>query len=319
MNNILPMLETLKRTAAIIKYNPTNCPNIAWEFPGTLNPDYIYCNQGDQPEVSDEQVAIFDLYSGVWKVMLKDYVTMDHNKWYKHVKFKEVLIPLAQFLDLLPEEKLYARADGKSVCKVPEMDVYQWCCMSEHECDMCTQFDRQGYDRDIKNYIDTECSKCGCESWDKYFWAAQQDDFKATAKELNLNVIDFFVKCDDQETLEKCKRNWLEIITKTRDDAYIMLEKDLEHELTAHSQDEGWVEADVRAEIEMVKSLLDNVVEETEKMMVNCHDVFQVLRTWPPILLPAPKFINISPMLTKQKILYVFGGSEFEVYDESIL
>lgn len=317
MNNIESMLYSLQRTAAIVKYNPTNCPNIAWHFPGTLNPEYIYCQNDCKPEVEDNQITIFDLNSGVWRIMLSDYVTLDHDRWYKHVNFKRIPLSYRHIIELVPEEMKAEMEDGVGEASVPEMDVYQWCCLSEEECDKCSVFDRQSYDRDIKNYIAVDCNQSGEVKWDQCFWAAQEDDFKATAEELNMNVVDFFVKCDDPETVSRCKQNWLDVITRTRDEAYIMLDKDLEHELTAHLYE--IVIEEVYAEINMVRSLLDNVVEETRKMMDNCSDVFQILRTWPPILLPAPKFINISPMLSKQKILFVPGNEPFEIYDETIL
>lgn len=317
MNNIPVMQQSLLRAAAIVKYNPTNCTNISWEFPGTLCPDYIY-NDTVKPDVNTDEVTIFDLNTGTWRTMLKDYVTLDHDKWYRHVKFKKNRLPAHHLMREIPKEQP-VNDDGTIEYETPVVDVYQWSCLDDDECDQCDMFDRESYNTEIKEYIEKHCDQCGSLGWDKYFKAAQEDDFKATAKELNLNVIDFFVKCDDEATINKCKEQWLKVITKTRDEAYIMLEKDLEHELTAHSQDEGWIEADVRAEIEMVKTLLDSVVGETEKMMNNCYNVFQILRTWPPILLPAPKFINISPMLTKQKILFVSNGSDFEIYDKRII
>ena len=83
------------------------------------------------------------------------------------------------------------------------------------------------------------------------------------------------------------RNRWLMLISKHANNAKDELNK--EALLVDSEAEESEYEIE---EIELIKGLIDDAVKESNAELIECSSIIDMLRTWPPILLPQPDFIK---------------------------
>ena len=110
-------------------------------------------------------------------------------------------------------------------------------------------------------------------------------DIKLLLSEIfnHVALLETFMSVDlDESTLLKFRARWLDVILSKRDEA----KQTIQQELEELDDDEDY--ADTVEEINLIIDMLDNIDAEYKDKLGECNNTNEILKVWPPILLPHP-------------------------------
>lgn len=339
-NNISRCVD---RLITEITYRPCNSHMVCWNFLA-FNNDPVMT---PTPEVTSEyDLPVWDIDSKSWRLIDIRYVThkpvyyysntdkievsmlvteasneLDINNMYNDSEylqskytsideFKENLhtSDAVNYINSLTVKQVWGTKQSTGECE--EMYLEDWLSMSDEEIRQCKSVSWSNIQDDqLKrlNSITTTLSP----SWKRCFSYIKDAEFKTVMEMLDIDIYDFVMQSGDVNILRDCRAKWLLIIDDYKNQAIKTLDDEL-------SEQNDILTSEVKAEIDIVKSLLNNINDEARVALEKCTDIYDVLKTWPPILLPAPEFVNTSISLSPRGIFKI-ETDELELYDPRVV
>ena len=349
--------DVLSKCICEIVYRPTTSKYISWNFIGSCIEQHV--DMSNKPTVvNTNDIAIYDVERKVWRILDVKYINYRAIGWHdyvnKHDVNLKVLIPEVETKvdELSQEEKrklwneqelirqqypdlevyLISRTNTEAIMKLEEellgapskalgltdivseyedVDVETWA--SRPASELTKSFNLPGYEEFVSNYF-KDLVTIEDKSWKSCFKYVRELEYRVLVKFLGISIYDFIIKPSDDRVVRESINNWLSQIIKHKDEAIKTLENDIS------STDENLITQEMLNEVEIVKKLLNQIEPEAKTQMSKCTDVYSVVSTWPPLLLPAPAFVNVSSTTTQNKLLNIKHDlviMDKQVFDEA--
>lgn len=297
MNNIIEkftdtrLKQSLDHFLCDITYVPTNLNSVIFTIKSTRVDSLI------PTEHSENQPAEKQGYINVYSVESEEWLSLD-------TKYVSSVLPI-KFNDHCAQKEIISESitainpHGEPVT-IPEMTITSSSVSPvEWIHNKSTDFNYEEYIVDVVDYI--KSFSIVDNIWEHSI--NYQNELKLTdlLAKIGVSVYDLILKSD--VCMSDIRSKWIDVIEEYSSEAREMLLKDIDAE--------GEIDQAVRDEVDVILGLLDNISEEAKPVLDSCQTVSEIMQVWPPLLLPAPDYVNV--------LLEEALPVEFDILDPQII
>lgn len=297
MNNIITistdtrLKQLLGHFLCDITYVPTNLNSVTFIIKSTRADSLIPTNHiSSQPDEKQGYINVYSVESEEWLSLNTKYISaVTPVKFDDHCASKEVSIEPRTTINRYKEPVEIPGGTITSISVSPAEWIHN----------KSTDFNHENYIVDVINYIKTVSIVDNI--WEhsiNYRNGVKLIDLLA---KIDINVYNLIFKSDVY--MSDIRSKWISIIEEYSTEAREMLIKDIDTEEE--------LDKDVRDEVDVILGLLDNISKEAKPVLESCQTVSEIMQVWPPLLLPAPDYVNV---LIEEAL-----PTGYEVFDHQII
>mgnify|MGYP007047368995 FL=1 len=279
MNNITKkftdarLKQTLDHFLCDITYVPINLNSVTFTIKSTRVDSLI------PTEHSENQPAEKQGYINVYSVESEEWLSLD-------TKYVSSVLPI-KFNDHCAQKEIKSESTtvfsshGEMVI-IPELTITSSSVSPvEWIHNKSTDFNYEEYIVDVVDYIKSFSTVDNI--WEHSI--NYQNELKLTdlLAKIDVSVYDLILKSD--VCMSDIRSKWIDVIEEYSSEARAMLLKDIDAEEE--------IDQAVRDEVDVILGLLDNISEEAKPVLDSCQTVSEIMQVWPPLLLPAPDYVNV--------------------------
>jgi len=279
MNNITKkftdtrLKQMLDHFLCDITYVPTNLNSITFTIKSTRVDSLIPTEHSEnQPDEKQGYINVYSIESEEWLSLDTKYVSsVLPIKFNDHCAQKELKRESRAVIN--PRGELVTIPEGTITSS--SVSPVEWL----HN--KSTDFNYEEYIVDVVDYIKSFSTVDNI--WEHSI--NYQNELKLTdlLAKIDVSVYDLILKSD--VCMSDIRSKWVNVIEEYSSEAREMLLKDIDAEEE--------IDQAVRDEVDVILGLLDNISEEAKPILESCQTVSEIMQVWPPLLLPAPDYVNV--------------------------